>query len=110
MLFLLYQNKNQEALVQFQQIVKEHKGDVIEDVTLLLIGKTYEQLADFTTALSFYQQIIDNFPESIYRDEALFFSAELYNKQLNQPEKAKTFYEAVLFNHQDSIYYVEARK
>jgi tetratricopeptide (TPR) repeat protein len=108
--FLLYQNKNQEALVQFQQIVKEHKGDVIEDVTLLRIGKTYEQLADFTTALSFYQQIIDNFPESIYRDEALFFSAELYNKQLNQPEKAKTLYEAVLFNHQDSIYYVEARK
>ena len=108
--FLLYQNKNQEALVQFQQIVKEHKGDVINDVTLLRIGKSYQQLADFTTALSFYQQIIDNFPESIYRDEALFFSAELYNKQLNQPEKAKTLYEAVLFNHQDSIYYVEARK
>lgn len=108
--FLLYQNKKQEALEHFQQILKEHKGDPIEEVTLLRLGKTYEELADYDKALSFYQQIIDGFPESIYRDEALFFSAEVYNKYLNQPEKAKPLYEAVLFNHQDSIYYVEARK
>lgn len=108
--FLFYQNKKQEALEHFQQILKEHKGDPIEEVTLLRLGKTYEELADYDKALSFYQQIIDGFPESIYRDEALFFSAEVYNKYLNQPEKAKPLYEAVLFNHQDSIYYVEARK
>jgi tetratricopeptide (TPR) repeat protein len=108
--FLLYQNKKQEALTQFQLILKEHKGDPIEEVTLIRIGKNDEELADYEKALSFYQQIIDGFPESIYRDEALFFSAEVYNKSLNQPEKAKPLYEAVLFNHQDSIYYVEARK
>ena len=108
--FLLYQNKKQETLEHFQQILKEHKGDPIEEVTLLRLGKTYEELTDYDKALSFYQQIIDGFPESIYRDEALFFSAEVYNKYLNQPEKAKPLYEAVLFNHQDSIYYVEARK
>jgi tetratricopeptide (TPR) repeat protein len=108
--FLLYQNKKQEALEQFQLILKEHKGDPIEEVTLLRLGKTYEDLADYDKALSFYQQIIDGFPESIYRDEALFFSAEVYNKFLDQPEKAKPLYEAVLFNHQDSIFYVEARK
>lgn len=108
--FLLYQNKKQEALEHFQQILKEHKGDPIEEVTLLRLGKTYEELTDYDKALSFYQQIIDGFPESIYRDEALFFSAEVYNKYLNQPEKAKPLYEAVLFNNQDSIYYVEARK
>ena len=108
--FLLYQNKKQEALLQFQQILKEHKGDPIEEVTLLRLGKINEELTDYDKALAFYQQIIDGFPESIYRDEALFFSAEVYNKYLNQPEKAKPLYEAVLFNHQDSIYYVEARK
>jgi tetratricopeptide (TPR) repeat protein len=108
--FLLYQNKKQEALEQFQLILKEHKGDPIEEVTLLRLGKTYEDLADYDKSLSFYQQIIDGFPESIYRDEALFFSAEVYNKFLDQPEKAKPLYEAVLFNHQDSIFYVEAQK
>lgn len=108
--FLLYQNKNQEALAQFQTILKEHKGEDIEDETLLRIGQTYEALADYNNALTYYQQIIDHFPESIYRDEALFFSAEIYHRQLNQPEKAKPLYEAVLFHHQDSIHFIEARK
>ena len=108
--FYLYQNKNQEALTQFQQILKDHKGEEIEDEAILRIGQTYQELKDYNNALSFYQQIIDNHPESIYRDEALFFSAEIYNKHLSQPEKAKPLYEAVLFNHQDSIHFVEARK
>jgi tetratricopeptide (TPR) repeat protein len=108
--FYLYQNKNQEALTQFQHILKDHKGEEIEDEAILRIGQTYQELTDYNNALSFYQQIIDNHPESIYRDEALFFSEEIYNKYLNQPEKAKPLYEAVLFNHQDSIHFVEARK
>ena len=86
------------------------KGEEIEDEAILRIGQTYQELTDYNNALSFYQQIIDNHSESIYRDEALFFSAEIYNKHLNQPEKAKPLYEAVLFNHQDSIHFVEARK
>jgi hypothetical protein len=53
--------------------------------------------------------IIDQHSDGIYIDEALYFSAEIYNKQL-LPEKAKPLYEKVLFNHQDSIYFVEARK
>ena len=108
--FLLYQKRNQEALVQFQSILKNHKGEEIEDETMLRIGQTYEKLSNPTEALTYYQQLIDQFPDSIYRDEALFFSAEIYNLKLQNPEKAKPLYEAVLFNHQDSIYFVEARK
>jgi hypothetical protein len=53
--------------------------------------------------------IIDQHSDGIYIDEALYFSAEIYNKQF-LPEKAKPLYEKILFNHQDSIYFVEARK
>ena len=37
-------------------------------------------------------------------------AAEIYNKELKEPEKAKPLYEKIIFNHQDSIYFVEARK
>ena len=107
--YLLYQNRNQEAVTQFQSILKNHKGQEIEDVTLLRLGKIYEKKGDFALALSQYQMIIDQHSDGIYIDEALYFSAEIYNKQL-LPEKAKPLYEKVLFNHQDSIYFVEARK
>ncbi len=108
--FLLYQNKKPEAITQFQNILKNFKGQEIEAVTLLRLGKIYESQKDFASALSQYQQIIDNHSDGIYVDEALFFSAEIYNDELKDVEKAKPLYEKVIFNHQDSIYFVDARK
>ncbi|SHG59056.1 tetratricopeptide repeat protein [Flavobacterium defluvii] len=108
--FLLYQNKKPEAITQFQSVLKNFKGQEIEAVTLLRLGKIYESQKDFPLALSQYQQIIDNHSDGIYVDEALFFSAEIYNDELKDPEKAKPLYEKVIFNHQDSIYFVDARK
>ncbi|WP_428230894.1 tetratricopeptide repeat protein [Flavobacterium sp.] len=108
--FLIYQNKKPEAIAQFQNILKTFKGQEIEAVTLLRLGKIYESQKDFNSALSQYQQIIDNHSDGIYVDEALFFSAEIYNDELHDTEKAKPLYEKVIFNHQDSIYFVDARK
>ncbi len=108
--FLIYQNKKPEAIAQFQNILKSFKGQEIEAVTMLRLGKIYESQKDFTSALSQYQQIIDNHSDGIYVDEALFFSAEIYNDELKDIEKAKPLYEKVIFNHQDSIYFVDARK
>ncbi len=107
--YLLYKNKNQEALDVFQAILKSFKGEDIEAVTLLRLGKTYENLGDTAQALTNYQSIITNHSDGIYIDEALFFSAEIYNK-LQQPDLAKPLYEKIIFNHQDSIYFIEARK
>jgi outer membrane protein assembly factor BamD (BamD/ComL family) len=61
-------------------------------------------------ALSQYQEIIANHSDGIYIDEALYFSADIYNKQLQMPDKAKALYEKIIFNHQDSIYFVDARR
>ena len=108
--YLLYQNRNQEATAQFQAILKSFKGQEIEAVTLLRLGKIYEKQGEYNLALSQYQNIIDHHADAIYIDEALFFSAEIENNKLKQPEKAKLLYEKIIFNHQDSIYFVEARK
>lgn len=107
--FLLFQNKKQEALTQFLAILKENKGDDIEAVTHLRIGKIYEKLGDLPQALEQYTIIINLFKESIYIDEALYYAAEIYNTNLQDVEKAKPLYEDILFHHEDSIYYVDAR-
>jgi tetratricopeptide (TPR) repeat protein len=108
--FLIYQNKKQEAITQFQNILKSFKGQEIEAVTMLRLGKLYESLKEYNFALNLYQQIIEQHSDGIYVDEALYFSAEIYNNELQGTEKAKPLYEKVIFNHQDSIYFVEARK
>jgi tetratricopeptide (TPR) repeat protein len=108
--YLLYQNRNQESIAQFQSILKSFKGQQIEAVTFLRLGKIYEKQGEYDLALSQYQNIIAQHAEGIYIDEALYFSAEIENNKLQQPEKAKSLYEKIIFNHQDSIYFVDARK
>jgi len=108
--FLVYKNKNEQALSVFSQILKEHKGEEIESVTLLRMGQMLEKQNRYTEALKHYQTIIEHFSDGIYIDEAIFFSAEIYNKKLQNIEKAKELYQKIIFNHQDSIYFVNARK
>ncbi len=108
--YLLYQNRNQEAVTQFQSILKSFKGQEIESISLLRLGKIYEKMGDYNLALAQYENIIAQHSDGIYIDEALYFSAEIYNRNLLEPEKAKPLYEKIIFSHQDSIYFVEARK
>lgn len=108
--YLKYQNKNHEGLKVFQQLLLDYKGDQLEAVTQLQIGEIYRELGQFDNALLAFQEIIDKHQESIYIDEALYFSAEILNKKLNKPEEAKAFYEKIIFNHQDSIYFTDSRE
>ena len=108
--YLEYQNRNQEAIQAFQAILKQFKGQEIEAVTNLRLGQLYEKIGEFSLALAQYQSIIEQHSDGIYVDEALYFSAELYKNQLQLPDKAKSLYEKIIFNHQDSIYFVEARR
>jgi tetratricopeptide (TPR) repeat protein len=106
----MYQNKNEEALQSFLAILQKHKGESIEESTLFKVGKIYEEKKDYLKALSYYQNILDNFKDGIYKDEALFFSAEIYRKYLLDNEKAKPLYEKMVLEHPDSLYYTESRK
>jgi tetratricopeptide (TPR) repeat protein len=107
--FLLYQNKKSEALAHFQALLNENKGDAIVPIALLRIGKIYEKMGDYTQALAQYNEIITKYKECIYIDEALYYSAEVYNTQLKDSEKAKPLYEEMIFHHEDSIYFVDSR-
>lgn len=107
---LTYQNKNDQALQGFKEILEKYKGDAIEEVTLYKIAQIYEKKKDYINALAFYKSILDNHADGIYVDEALFYSAEIYRKYLNDNEKAKPLYEKMIFEHIDSIHFPEARK
>lgn len=107
---LLYQNKQDQALEGFISVIEKFKGDAIEEATLLKIATIYSRKKEYDKALSYYKNILDNHSDGIYVDEALFFSAEIYRKELNNIESAKPLYEKMLFEHPDSIYFTEARK
>ena len=107
--FLHFQDKNQEAIAAFKALLEEQKGSELEPVTLLRLGTIYQEIDDIDQALLYYNLIIANHKESIYIDEANYFSGELLMKKQDN-EQAKLRFEQIIMNHPDSIYYVDAQK
>ena len=107
--FLHFQNKNQEAIAAFKALLEEQKGSELEPATLLRLGTIYQEIDDIDQALLYYNLIIANHKESIYIDEANYFSGELLMKKQDN-EQAKLRFEQIIMNQPDSIYYVDAQK
>ena len=107
---LAFQNRNDEAINLLDKILEEHKTEPIIAQALYKQAQLFELKFQFEKAQVNYQAIIDNYRDGILIDDAYFHLAEIYEKQLNLPEKAKALYEQIIFNHADSIYFVDARK
>ncbi len=105
-----YQNKTDEAITLLDKILENHKTESIIDQALYKQGKLYEGKKDYLKAEANYKAIIDNYREDILADDAYYALAELYVNILKKPEEAQALYEKIIFNHADSIFFVEARK
>ena len=105
-----FQNKNEEAISLLGKILTEHKGETIEDQALFMQAKLFEDTKQYDKAVANYEYIIANYRDEILADDAHFYLAQLYQTQLGEPEKAKPLYETIIFNYEDSIYFIEARR
>lgn len=108
--FLAYQNKTQEAVEALEDILQNHKGEKIEDEALLKQAQLFESQKKYEAAELNYIKIIEFYGSGILADDAYFALGELYRKILDQPDRAKTQYEKIIYNYQDSYYFPQARK
>ena len=108
--FLAYQNKTDEAIEGLNDILENHKGEKIEDEALLKQAQLLESQKKYEAAEFNYQKIIEFYGSGILADDAHFALGELYRNFLDQPEKAKSHYERIIYDYQDSYYFPQARK
>ncbi|MDP2069483.1 MAG: tetratricopeptide repeat protein [Lutibacter sp.] len=107
---LSYQNKNQQAIDTLQFVLNQYKGHPIEDEALFKQAQLFEKINQITNAENNYLQVINLNKDDILADDAHYYLAELYLNKLNSPEKAKEYYQKMIFNYPSSIYVVDARK
>jgi tetratricopeptide (TPR) repeat protein len=105
-----FQNKTDEAISLLDKILEEHKGESITDQALYQQAKLFEKKKQYNKAEAKYLEIIKDYGEDILADDAHYYLAELYNTYIAKPEEAKQLYEKIIFEHEDSIYFIEARK
>ncbi len=106
---LQFQNQPKQALQLLESVLNDYKSPSIIDDVLLRIAQLHIANADFEMAIPYLQQIVDDHKDEILADNANFLLGQLYMDELNQPDLAKSYFETIIFNHPDSIYFVDAR-
>ncbi|MCB0508888.1 MAG: tetratricopeptide repeat protein [Bacteroidetes bacterium] len=107
---LRFQNKLDAAEDTLDFILHNYIGTALTDDVFFqkyLIEKDrqhYEKAADYL------EQIVDNFPNDILADNALFYLGDIYQNYLKDDEKAKAYYEKIILEYKDSTFAIEARK
>lgn len=107
---LAFQEKEEMAIEVLDSVISQHKGEKIEDDALLKQAILFEDTGEYENAEANYLKIIQHYKNGILADNAHYRLAELYANKLGLPEKAQEFYEKIIFNYADSIYFVDARK
>ena len=107
---LYFQKKNREGIAVLDELLKKHKGEKIEDEALLKQALLLEEEGEYAKAEKNYLKILEFYSRDILADNATFLLAELYRNRLGEPEKARDYYEQIIFDFPASIYFVESRK
>ncbi len=115
---LAYQNKNTAALQEIDNLFQSKDilvnglipGEVIYDDILYLQAKLFIKQSKYIEAITSLEKIIAADNQGFLTDDVYYLIAETYNKDLNDIEKAKEFYQKIIFDHPSSIYLVDARK
>ncbi|WP_245536005.1 tetratricopeptide repeat protein [Psychroflexus torquis] len=107
---LLFQNQPIQALTILEGVLEDHQSPSIVDEVLFRIAKLHLANQDVEKALPYLQRIVDKHSDEILADNANFLLGTLYMDELKTPDQAKPYFETLIFNHPDSLYFVDARK
>lgn len=112
---LAYQNRDEEALIVVDELFKSEEinvapGEVIYDDLLFFQTKLFLKQKKYDDAILSLAKIIAADNQGFLTDDVYFIMAELYHYHLNNSEKAKEYYQKIIFEQPSSIFLVEARK
>jgi len=107
---LSYQNKYDESFSVLDSIRLLFPDHGLTDDILYAEAQSYARLKQFDKAITSYEMIMNNYPEEIRADNAIYEMAILYEYQLDNKEKAKELYEKLFLDYSNSTFAIDARK
>ncbi len=107
---LVFQNKLDEALAEYEKMMNEYPNHTLTDEILMAMSKIYLREGKNQLAIENLKKIVENYSEDILADDANFMLGEIYELKLNDKEMAMEYYKNQLIKFPGSLYNVEARK
>ena len=107
---LIFQNKKTDANDRLSKMLDDYNHHSITDEIFWLKSKLELESGNTDNAINYLDQILAAYAYDILADDAAFKKAEIYDKQLNDVEQAKSLYQQFLIDYPGSMYVAEARK
>lgn len=107
---LLFQNRLDEAEEKLQILSNLYPDHGLQDDILYLRAQIKVKRRAYREAAGLYTTIVEEYPEEIRADNALFALARLYEEHLDDPMKAQELYEKLFIDYSGSTFSIEARK
>ncbi|MDP5092550.1 MAG: tetratricopeptide repeat protein [Polaribacter sp.] len=112
-----YQNKNEEAFQIINSLFTDKTilanglipGEVLYDDALFLEAKILIKQEKYLAAIEQLEKIVTADNQGFLTDDVYYMMAETYNFNLKNAEKAKEYYQKIIFEQPSSIYLVDAR-
>ena len=112
-----YQNKNEEAFQTLKSLFTDKNilvnglipGEVLYDDALFLEAKILIKQEKYLAAIKQLEKIVTADNQGFLTDDVYYLMAETYNFKLKNPEKAREYYQKIIFEQPSSIYLVDAR-
>lgn len=106
---LLFQNKDQEASALLDSIAQAFPKNPLADDILLLHSKIALKHKDYTKAIAYLKQIIEQHGKDVLADDATFQIAYIQQYDLNNKAAAQQYYEQLILAFPGSSFVQAAR-
>jgi len=106
---MFYRNQSDEALAILDSLQQQYPFHSLQDDIYYRKASIAKLLGQWDETASWLEKIVSEYPYDLLADDALLELGDLYRKQLNDPEKAMSWYLKLLEDHPGSVYVVEAR-
>ena len=107
---LMYQHRYDEALMTLDSLNIDFPLNSLGDDILYERYRVAYARHQYDTASTFLQKVLELYPTDILVDNALLDLGKLYEDKLDDKEKAKGYFEKLLFEQSGSIFVPEARE
>lgn len=106
----IFAEQPEKAVAVLDSIDVKYPGNNLSDDILMAKARILIQQKNFNDAVAPLKKIIENHPNNLWADDAVFMLGDLYENHLNNKEQAKAFYQKVITDYPGSLWINEARK
>ena len=104
------QNKDQAALAILDKILSTYPGHALSDDVLYKKANIAFENRNYAEAVKLLTNLLQSYGDDLLADNATFMLGDIYENNLNNPEKAMEYYKKIITDFSGSVLLVEARK